>query len=406
MKLSWKDIVNARVDTPVTSQGVATPPKKTPSRPITPMKPIVAKAKPNSQPATPVADANQNQAQLPIDVPEPTSPVVQPPAKPGFVVVPPTLPPPSPMRQIANPEVVSKMNADGLFIIGRAHDVCQDYVSCHTNGNKSYVVLSDGCSGSSDSDVGARVLVKTHEHYIPKLGEMDFNEYSRRADEIYTQIIEEADANAKSLELSPMALDATVLSIVSNKDGDFIITCYGDGVVALGRHDGVIEVYSVSYKAGFPKYLSYRLSEERQQKFNEKVANEGNHKEITVLEIMPDGTPNERKHKASRDFDIYLGQRDRYAWVAVMSDGVESFLQHNVTETGKYDEQVPLHEVLKELFSFKNFQGTFVKRRVNRFLEVCKERNWTHEDDFSVGVVYLGEPEVEEAPAAESEESN
>lgn len=76
--------------------------------------------------------------------------------------------PPTPLRQIpvATPltaDATSTMNSDSLFVIGSDHDICQDYVAHHNNGVKSYIVLADGCSGSKDSDVGARVLVKSHE---------------------------------------------------------------------------------------------------------------------------------------------------------------------------------------------------------------------------------------------------
>ncbi len=280
------------------------------------------------------------------------------------------------------------MNSDSFFAIGSTHDICQDYVANHNHGLKSYVVLADGCSGSKDSDVGARVLVKTHELYIPRVGVMDFNEYARRASGIYSQIIDEAEANAKSLELDPMALDATIMSIVSNKNGEFMATCYGDGVVVLGRRDGIIETYSVSYKDGYPNYLSYRLSPERKERFDEKTSN---HKEITLEMIQGDEEPLKQKYRSSSIFDTYLGKKSDYLWVAVVSDGVHSFTEKIVDGTGVMQEPIPAHKIIRELFNFKNFQGTFVKRRVKRFLESCVPRNWTHGDDLSVGVVYLGD---------------
>lgn len=229
--------------------------------------------------------------------------------------------------------------------------------------------------------------------YIPRVGVMDFNEYAKRANRLYTQIIEEAEGNAQALDLDPMALDATIMSIVSNRSGEFMVTCYGDGVVALGRHDGIIETYYVSYKEGFPNYLSYRLSEERTERFNEK---KGNYKEVTMELIQANAVPVKQRYRSSAVFDTYIGRADKYQWVAIMSDGVQSFMQKVTTGTSVTHEPVPAHEVIQELFAFKNFQGTFVKRRVSRFLESCRDRNWTHGDDLSVGVVYLGDKEANE----------
>jgi hypothetical protein len=280
------------------------------------------------------------------------------------------------------------MNSDSFFVIGADHDICQDYVANHNNGVKSYIVLADGCSGSKDSDVGARVLVKTHELYIPAMGVMDFDEFSKRSRSLYTQIIEEAQSNSKALELDPMALDATLMSIISNKSGEFMVTCYGDGVVAFGRRDGIIETYSVSYKEGYPNYVSYQLSPERKEKFDEKT---GNYKEVTLELIDGDKAPLKQKYRSAAPFETYLGSKDKYLWVAVMSDGVQSFMERVDDKTSMTKESVPTHEVIRELLAFKSFTGSFVKRRMKRFLETCKDRQWTHSDDLSVGVVYLGE---------------
>jgi hypothetical protein len=328
----------------------------------------------------------------PVPVSSPTKPTAQEMPKTSFVT--PPAPPPTPMRPIQQVPVndpSTLINSDSLFLIGDTHDVCQDYVSNKNSGGKSYVVLADGCSGSRDSDVGARILVKTHELYIPDVNVMDFHEYAQKADGLYTHIIEETAANAHALELDPMSLDATVMSIVSNKNGDFMVTSYGDGVVALGRRDGAIEVYSVSYKEGFPNYLSYRLNQNRMDRFKAKT---GNYKEIT-LDIMEPGKPTQTsKYKSSVMLDIYLGSQEKYLWVAVMSDGVQSFTERIVTDTVRTNEIVPLRDVLEELLAFKNFQGTFVRRRVNRFMEVCETKKWSHSDDFSIGVVYLGDKNI------------
>jgi len=318
-------------------------------------------------------------------------PVTPGPAQPPVKVVDSKpLTPATPSRPIKETPVQDSttMNSDGVFVIGSYHDVCQDYVATHNNGIKSYVVLADGCSGSKDSDVGARILVKTHELFIPSMGVMDFNEYARRASGIYTQMIDEAEGNAKALELDPMSLDATIMSIVSNKNGEFMASCYGDGVVALGRRDGIIETYSVSYKEGYPNYLSYQLSKDRKERFDEKT---GNYKEIILEMISGDEEPLKQKYRSSAVFDIYLGSKSKYLWVAVLSDGVSSFMEKVSDGTSVTQEPVAQHRVIRELFGFKNFQGTFVKRRVKRFLESCKERQWTHGDDLSVGVVYLGD---------------
>ncbi len=356
MRITWRDILHELLDVKTV----------TPSRPP---HPISTNKQVTIRPPAPVTPK-----QTPMKVHTPPPVAQQTPVVTNIPVTP------------VAPREINKMNSDSFFVIGTGHDVCQDYVAHHNNGVKSYVVLADGCSGSKDSDVGARVLVKTHELYIPRMGIMDFNEFARRSPDIYSKVIEEAESNAKALELDAMALDATLLSIISNKTGEFMVTCYGDGVVALGRHDGVIEVYSVSYRDGYPNYLSYQLSPERKARFDEKTSN---FREMTY-ELIDENDTLKQVYRSGAIFDTYLGTKKKYCWVAVISDGVQSFVQKNITETSVTTEPVPSHEVIREMFAFKNFNGTFVKRRVKRFLELCKERGWTHYDDLYVGVVYLG----------------
>ncbi|HYO91642.1 MAG TPA: hypothetical protein VEQ40_08400, partial [Pyrinomonadaceae bacterium] len=71
------------------------------------------------------------------------------------------------------------MNADSAFLIGATHAVCQDYAVAG-NGTPDeraavsnlqanpYVILSDGCSSSPDTDIGARLLVKAAEQVLFK----------------------------------------------------------------------------------------------------------------------------------------------------------------------------------------------------------------------------------------------
>ena len=52
------------------------------------------------------------------------------------------------------------MNADSAVNIGSTHSLCQDYVIARNPDRAPYVVLSDGCSSSNDTDIGARLLVR------------------------------------------------------------------------------------------------------------------------------------------------------------------------------------------------------------------------------------------------------
>ena len=58
------------------------------------------------------------------------------------------------------------MNANSAINIGATHSLCEDYVIAQSEGH--YVILSDCCSSSPDTDIGARLLVKAAENILTK----------------------------------------------------------------------------------------------------------------------------------------------------------------------------------------------------------------------------------------------
>jgi hypothetical protein len=82
---------------------------------------------------------------------------------------------------------------------------------------------------------------------------------------------------------------------------------------------------------------------------------------------------------------------DRWDYVAVMSDGASSFTRLNATQTGKRNEPVPIEEIVVPIMNFKNTKGEFVQRRCKRAFKEFAAKGWHNTDDFSIGVMALGE---------------
>jgi hypothetical protein len=277
------------------------------------------------------------------------------------------------------------MNCDVAFAMGRSHRVCQDYARCNTTwrdasmrtdplaeylpDGKPYIILADGCSSSQDSDFGSRLLVKYAENF---LGHPDF----------HASVIAAADATAKSMGLADTALDATLLTAryTEQKCDGIEVSVYGDGVVAAKDKDGKIEVASISYPSGYPRYLSYSLSEKRTAHLLSHT--QGNKRQQVHYNILPDGTVEEVLTCSFDDpvYSVYV-PAGRYEWVALFSDGVFSF---------QGDDAPKMTDVVKKLTTFKGaIGGEFVQRSLNVLMRECKEKKWTHYDDLSVGVIYL-----------------
>lgn len=74
--------------------------------------------------------------------------------------------------------------------------------------------------------------------------------------------------------------------------------------------------------------------------------------------------------------------------VAIASDGLSSFQRR----AGGAFEAVPATAVVEHVFAFKNFTGVFVTRRLRRFLtSEAPSLGWHHDDDLSVGAIFIPE---------------
>jgi hypothetical protein len=50
------------------------------------------------------------------------------------------------------------MKADSYFEIGSTHQVCQDYALAYASDDFAYAIMSDGCTSSLNTDIGARLV--------------------------------------------------------------------------------------------------------------------------------------------------------------------------------------------------------------------------------------------------------
>lgn len=266
------------------------------------------------------------------------------------------------------------MNADGALSIGSTHSRCQDYVIARKDG--PYVILSDGCSSSPDTDVGSRLLVRGAEKIFRDQG---FD----NPEQLHKEAARLALAWAALIGVPAQAVDATLMTAYVSGES-LIVACSGDGVIMLESRDGSLDLFVISSPSGYPYYPSYLHQPER---LSELIANDRTIKEI--------------KHYRGSDFVgvttsdsvtevLKLNARD-YKYAAVASDGINSFFLTKKSANGKRVEDVCLLDVLDEFWPFKNFNGTFVERRLNRFTKDAHANGWQHADDLSVGVIYLGE---------------
>lgn len=272
------------------------------------------------------------------------------------------------------------MNSDSAFYIGKTHAVCQDYAAHGiSKTGMPFAVISDGCSSSPDTDFGSRFLVKSCANL--------FTNISGYYNSLHVLI--EADAHAQDTRLPDNATDATLLTVQKLDEEVYSISCAGDGVIAKIKKDGQIDITQIEYSSGAPFYLSYQLSPERTELFKQKFGL----KRIIKHYSLVKGEVVDLAIEEDEDGSIYFSEekiRD-YSVLVVMSDGVLSFMETLKTDTSKVSVPVPPEKVFKEILAFKNYNGVFVQRRLQRFRKDCEERSWFSTDDVSVGAIYLGD---------------
>jgi len=267
---------------------------------------------------------------------------------------------------------------DSIFLIGKTHKVCQDYAISGTIVNElgdiiTYAIVSDGCSGSPDSDIGARILAQSAKlHLCDTYGRMSLQLIVDKKIEFYnfgSSIISRAKAIANALYLNSNCLDATLVLAFVFRD-HIIIYMYGDGVIIAQDNNNSISYIQRTYLSGAPYYLSYWLDANRrmmyQKEFDNKVIiNEQNAEKVeydsegTIAEYLTIKSLKETK-------SILIG-----------SDGLSTFIKQG-------NDPLSLIDVSNNVTSFKNTTGEFLKRRVLKYTDDCRKAGIYHYDDIAL----------------------
>lgn len=262
------------------------------------------------------------------------------------------------------------MIVDSAFKIGATHGVCQDYAY----NNQQVAIIADGCSSSADTDIGARIAVRSLEQVLQGYPDSDYRS-------IFNLCAARMQSTCAVLELSQNCLDTT-LGFIQGYQG----VLYGDGAFIVKYEDGHVLLTEIEFKAGYPLYLSYNLNKARKAQVlavpnNEKVISktlyDSDFKVVyrtsdTVSDefIVEDFTQNELNCKP--------------LLACVTSDGIDSF-QSKVQ--GKGFNALDKALVLAELTSIKVKTSGFMQRRLARYGEDMLKKGIRHYDDFSIGAI-------------------
>jgi hypothetical protein len=116
------------------------------------------------------------------------------------------------------------------YIIGATHAECQDF-TLHSDIPIPHLIVCDGCSSSTGSHVGARVLAKTAQYLLQQADIPDYHHFGK-------YVINKAHRIVTNMNLPDTVLDSTLLVAFVQND---IVTVYmyGDGCILYQKMDGV-----------------------------------------------------------------------------------------------------------------------------------------------------------------------
>lgn len=261
------------------------------------------------------------------------------------------------------------INIDSFLRIGDSHKVCEDYVVQGTKPNP-FLIVSDGCSSSNNTEMGARILCHLAKQYIKYRGDDLYNlDYNKMGN----WVIHNAELTARQLGLKISCLDATLI-VSYELDGVVYVYMYGDGVIVTKDVNGGIQVDFVEFTNNAPYYLTYLIDEFRDEIYH---ANQ-NSKSLNI--INPDATTS--FDEIAYDAPVVLKySTSAYPNIFICSDGIQSFIKKDPSQR----DIIPVQEIVPDMMAFKNVKGEFLKRRLKRALKTIEANGVVHYDDLSIG---------------------
>ena len=266
---------------------------------------------------------------------------------------------------------------DSHYTMGRLHWYCQDYVF---QGGEPFphIILADGCSASPNSDIGARLLVLNARRELARFARVAADEAQRTALHwrLGRRIVRRAARQAHGLGLNPEVLDATLL--IAWCDRSLVrVHLYGDGCIVTRRADGQLAAIQVDYAENAPYYLSYLLDPARNAFYQEAIGDSAVAQSISDLSGAAEA---KKRHEPFDNPLVFSFDLNAFPLVAVATDGLSSFVQ------AQTQQRVPLLNVLPTVLNFDQFEGTFVRERLEKALAELGEQMMFNVDDISLGV--------------------
>jgi len=273
------------------------------------------------------------------------------------------------------------IHADSFFAKSKNHIACGDY-AISINNPFPMAIVCDGCSSSSYSDIGSRILAHSAKkcmlsHY--ESGDLMFN---ISHDTLGKSIIINSCNSCYFLGLTCQALDSTLL-LAYHTYNEIRVLTFGDGIVVLRNKNGTLHFFEISYKNNMPYYLSYDYDKTRRQEYF-RQSEGGKNEKICKAVTCINGDFYSASHPV-REGLTFRFPVEEFLFVGVCSDGMSQFknlLNNEFLETS---------DILFPFTDFKNVRGSFIQRRVKRELSDLAQKKIVNIDDIAISGIWIPE---------------
>jgi hypothetical protein len=268
-----------------------------------------------------------------------------------------------------------KLSVDHYFSIGSSHaragEPCQDYaLSGRLEDGRVYGIVTDGCSGANArTDLGARVLALAMESELQGTASL--------ADCFTPASVQRIRTRLQSMPLggAPQDYLASIVAFCATPNTVKVFMA-GDGAYATRHTDGTVHITEASWPDNAPYYLGYCLQPTVAAQFAASAAQ-------GALSVQLSTHTTGASASATRDIpaqDFLQGWTTELALnditaLAICSDGVSQI------------SKLESLDAATAFLAFKNYEGSFVKRRAIKALAQWEKHGHIPQDDFSIAAL-------------------
>ena len=266
---------------------------------------------------------------------------------------------------------MQRLNVDHYFTIGTTHaragEPCQDYALSGTlNDGRVYGIVTDGCSGANArTDLGARVLALAVEAEL---------QHTTSLEDCFTpESIQRIRSRLLSMPLSGRPQDylASIVAFCATSTTAKIFMA-DDGAYATRHTNGPVQITEASWPDNAPYYLGYCLQPAVAAQFAASAAKGALSVQLSTHTTNADSIT---RDIPAQDFlqgwttEIDLTD---IAALAIYTDGISQISTLDTLDAAT------------ACLAFKNYEGSFVKRRAMKALTQWEKNGHIPQDDFSI----------------------